>query len=111
MGVVLYIGQCHLGDGLWIGVQLNEAFEKGHNGTVSTLTAIVADCRKHNPRPHPRVQVDGHKYFRCPTGQGVLRPARKVYWHGKKVSDVIDEQVRLEAGDQAGDETDQTGRD
>eukprot|EP00045_Choanoeca_perplexa_P014117 m.164238 g.164238 ORF g.164238 m.164238 type:complete len:611 (+) comp16572_c0_seq2:147-1979(+) len=69
MGVVLYIGQCHLGDGLWIGVHLNEALEKGHNGTV-----------------------DGHRYFRCPPGKGVLKPARKVYWHGKKVSDVINEQ-------------------
>eukprot|EP00730_Choanoeca_flexa_P008779 TRINITY_DN12535_c1_g1_i1.p1 TRINITY_DN12535_c1_g1~~TRINITY_DN12535_c1_g1_i1.p1 ORF type:complete len:613 (+),score=122.65 TRINITY_DN12535_c1_g1_i1:131-1969(+) len=69
MGVVLYLGACHLGQGLWIGVQLNEAVAKGHNGTV-----------------------DDQRYFRCPDGTGVLKPARKVYWHGKKVSDVVNEQ-------------------
>ena len=41
-----------------------------------------------------RLQIDGQSYFSCPNGKGVMERARQVTWHGSKVSDVVDEQVK-----------------
>ncbi|EDQ86744.1 uncharacterized protein MONBRDRAFT_28109 [Monosiga brevicollis MX1] len=68
MGYVVYMGPTHLGDGNYIGVALDRAAENGHDGTV-----------------------DGKRYFSCPAGRGMLKPANRVFWHGKRVSDVLDE--------------------
>lgn len=69
MGWVKFIGPTHLGDGTYIGVELSgaDAAENGeHSGTV-----------------------DGTKYFKCKRGHGVLVPASKVSWRGRKVSTVL----------------------
>eukprot|EP00041_Stephanoeca_diplocostata_P011881 m.197123 g.197123 ORF g.197123 m.197123 type:complete len:405 (-) comp18709_c0_seq2:117-1331(-) len=69
MGVVKYIGQCHLGAGVWIGIELQgpKATHVGeHSGTV-----------------------DGKKYFKCARGQGLLLSAPQVSWHGHRVSRIL----------------------
>jgi hypothetical protein len=69
MGWVKFIGPTHLGDGPYIGVELSgsDASDHGeHSGTV-----------------------DGKKYFKCKRGHGLLIPAAKVSWRGRKVSNVL----------------------
>jgi CAP-Gly domain-containing linker protein 3/4 len=96
MGTVAYIGPCHLGDGVWIGVQLQERREDAHNGTVSLEAKCALGKRQREEGEEAmvlllsaRLQVDEKHYFKCKPGYGLLRPATKVHWHGKRVSEIL----------------------
>lgn len=34
-------------------------------------------------------QIDGHRYFTCKPGQGLIVPASRVTWHGHSVAKVL----------------------
>lgn len=71
---VKFIGATHLGDGQWIGVELSGADAADHGSHSGT--------------------VDGHKYFKCKKGLGVLVPASKVSWRGRNVANVLAAQTQ-----------------
>ncbi|EGD75371.1 hypothetical protein PTSG_06448 [Salpingoeca rosetta] len=66
IGTVTYVGPSHLGEGTYIGVIFSHAPDNGHNGTV-----------------------DGHTYFKCGAGHGLLVPATRVHWHGRRADKVL----------------------
>ncbi len=71
MCIVKYIGPCHLGDGVWLGVEASTARADGHDGSI-----------------------EGRRYFTCKSGRGILIRASKVTWHGHNVGRLLDSSAK-----------------